>query len=244
MTETKSHPLHIYTDGSSRGNPGPGGFGIVLLWGEKRKEISQGFRLTTNNRMELMAVIVALQSLSRKNIPLTVYTDSQYVVNSVEKKWLDNRPVFDEIFSASKNSLKRLDDYCSFAYQKQKEMADKLGKVLGCPYVTCGSELSTLDERVRHKMDEIFTSSSKYFETLLRDAKAENLTSVTNPATAAQEMLSYIAGVMYQAKLKNDVEIINRDLKSGLLRYFDITKNEDVEKLDYRVKSVIYAGTE
>ncbi len=90
MTETKSHPLHIYTDGSSRGNPGPGGFGIVLLWGEKRKEISQGFRLTTNNRMELMAVIVALQSLSRKNIPLTVYTDSQYVVNSVEKKWLDN----------------------------------------------------------------------------------------------------------------------------------------------------------
>ena len=90
MTETKSHPLHIYTDGSSRGNPGPGGFGIVLLWGEKRKEISQGFRLTTNNRMELMAVIVALQSLSRKNFPLTVYTDSQYVVNSVEKKWLDN----------------------------------------------------------------------------------------------------------------------------------------------------------
>ena len=90
MTETKSHPLHIYTDGSSRGNPGPGGFGIVLLWGEKSKEISQGYRLTTNNRMELMAVIVALQSLSRKNIPLTIYTDSQYVVNSVEKKWLDN----------------------------------------------------------------------------------------------------------------------------------------------------------
>ncbi len=84
------HPLHIYTDGSSRGNPGPGGYGIVLLWGNKRKEISAGFRLTTNNRMELMAVNVALQSLSTKGIPLTIFTDSQYVVKAVKEKWLDN----------------------------------------------------------------------------------------------------------------------------------------------------------
>ncbi|MFX5521824.1 RNase H family protein, partial [Acinetobacter baumannii] len=65
------HPLHIYTDGASRGNPGPGGFGVVLLWGDKRKEIAQGYRLTTNNRMELLAVVTALQSLTKKNIPLT-----------------------------------------------------------------------------------------------------------------------------------------------------------------------------
>ena len=86
----QSHPLIIYTDGAARGNPGPGGYGIVLLWGDKRKEISGGFRLTTNNRMELMAVIVALQSLTKKNIAVTVYTDSKYIVDSVEKKWLDN----------------------------------------------------------------------------------------------------------------------------------------------------------
>lgn len=84
-----SHELIVYTDGSSRGNPGPGGYGIVLLWGDMRKELSAGYRLTTNNRMELLAVIVALQSLTKKNIPLTIYTDSQYVVNSVEKRWLD-----------------------------------------------------------------------------------------------------------------------------------------------------------
>ncbi len=83
------HSLHIYTDGSSRGNPGPGGYGIVLIWGNHRKEISAGYRRTTNNRMELMAIIVALQSLTKKNIPLTIYTDSQYVINSVEKKWLE-----------------------------------------------------------------------------------------------------------------------------------------------------------
>ena len=90
MSEQQGHHLVIYTDGSARGNPGPGGYGVVLLWGAKRKELSAGYRLTTNNRMELLAVIVALESLTKKNIPLTIYTDSQYIVNSVEKKWLDN----------------------------------------------------------------------------------------------------------------------------------------------------------
>ena len=84
-----SNQLIIYTDGSSRGNPGPGGYGVVLMWGSVRKELSQGYRLTTNNRMELLAVIVALETLTKKSIPVTIYTDSQYVVNSVEKKWLD-----------------------------------------------------------------------------------------------------------------------------------------------------------
>ena len=67
-----SHQLIIYTDGASRGNPGPGGYGVVMIWGEKRKELSGGYRLTTNNRMELMAVIVALQSLTKKHIPVTI----------------------------------------------------------------------------------------------------------------------------------------------------------------------------
>ena len=88
--KTEGHPLKIYTDGSSRGNPGPGGYGAVLLWGEAQKELSGGYRLTTNNRMELLAVIKALESLKKRNISVTIYTDSQYVVNSVEKKWLDN----------------------------------------------------------------------------------------------------------------------------------------------------------
>ncbi|MBV9986314.1 MAG: ribonuclease HI [Chitinophagaceae bacterium] len=86
----QGHQLQIYTDGAARGNPGPGGYGIVLCWGNTRKELSAGYRLTTNNRMELMAVIVALQSLTKQHIPVTVYTDSQYVANAIEKKWLNN----------------------------------------------------------------------------------------------------------------------------------------------------------
>src|SRR5689334_10760347 len=80
--------ITIYTDGASRGNPGPGGFGIVLISGQHRKEISQGYRLTTNNRMELLSVIVALEALKKDGQNVTIYTDSQYVAHAVEKGWL------------------------------------------------------------------------------------------------------------------------------------------------------------
>lgn len=81
-------PIIIYTDGSSRGNPGPGGYGIVLKSGKYRKELSQGYKLTTNNRMELLGVIVALESLKISNSEVTIYTDSKYVADSIEKGWV------------------------------------------------------------------------------------------------------------------------------------------------------------
>lgn len=78
----------IYTDGAARGNPGPGGFGVVMLFGDLRKEIAEGFRNTTNNRMELLAVIVALEAVKNKELPIKVYSDSKYVVDAVNKGWL------------------------------------------------------------------------------------------------------------------------------------------------------------
>ena len=81
--------VSIYTDGSAKGNPGPGGFGVVMLSEEgHRKEVAKGYRMTTNNRMELLSVIVALEMLKARPMDVTVYSDSKYVVDSVEKKWL------------------------------------------------------------------------------------------------------------------------------------------------------------
>ena len=82
--------IKIYTDGSSRGNPGPGGYGVILLSGHHRKELSKGFRLTTNNRMELLAVIAGLETIKKNELSVTVYSDSQYVINSINKGWLNN----------------------------------------------------------------------------------------------------------------------------------------------------------
>ena len=78
----------IYTDGSAKGNPGNGGYGVVMISGSHRKEISEGFVLTTNNRMELLSVIVGLESLKKEKTLVIIYSDSKYVVDSVEKKWV------------------------------------------------------------------------------------------------------------------------------------------------------------
>lgn len=80
--------ITIYTDGSSRGNPGPGGYGIVMKFREHRKEIAEGYRKTTNNRMELLAIIVGLESIKVENVPVKIFSDSKYVIDSVEKGWL------------------------------------------------------------------------------------------------------------------------------------------------------------
>ena len=78
----------IYTDGAAKGNPGNGGYGIVMMSGGHRKELKQGFKLTTNNRMELLAVIIALEEIKKENSEIILYSDSKYVVDAVEKNWV------------------------------------------------------------------------------------------------------------------------------------------------------------
>jgi ribonuclease HI len=80
--------VRVYTDGSAKGNPGPGGYGIVLKFDHMYKEISKGYRLTTNNRMELLALIVALENMKTNKYPIEVYSDSKYVIDSITKGWV------------------------------------------------------------------------------------------------------------------------------------------------------------
>lgn len=80
----------IYTDGAASGNPGPGGYGVVMLYKGHEKTIAEGFKRTTNNRMELLAVIVALEAMKNNNLPIRIYSDSKYVVDAIEQGWLYN----------------------------------------------------------------------------------------------------------------------------------------------------------
>jgi ribonuclease HI len=80
--------IRIYTDGAAQGNPGPGGYGTILKFNQHTKELADGFRLTTNNRMELLAVIAGLEAIKSLGIPVTIYSDSKYVVDAVEKGWI------------------------------------------------------------------------------------------------------------------------------------------------------------
>jgi ribonuclease HI len=85
-----THSIQMYTDGAARGNPGRGGYGVILISGKHHKELSQGYRRTTNNRMELMAVIAGLQALKKEGMNITIYSDSQYVVKAIQEGWLKN----------------------------------------------------------------------------------------------------------------------------------------------------------
>jgi ribonuclease HI len=80
--------IKIYTDGAAQGNPGRGGYGVIMRFNNYEKELSEGFRLTTNNRMELLAVIKGLEAIKKGGIPVTIYSDSSYVVDAIEKGWL------------------------------------------------------------------------------------------------------------------------------------------------------------
>jgi len=80
--------IEIFTDGASSGNPGPGGYGVILRSGKHYKELSQGYRKTTNNRMELLAVIKGMEALKNINQTVTIYSDSKYVIDAIEKRWV------------------------------------------------------------------------------------------------------------------------------------------------------------
>lgn len=115
MNEVKE--LVIYTDGASRGNPGPGGYGAILQYGGHSKELSGGYRKTTNNRMELMAVIAALKALNREALRITVYSDSQYVVKAVEQGWL--RKWLATSFAGGKKNRDLWTEYAELAAKHQ-----------------------------------------------------------------------------------------------------------------------------
>lgn len=93
--------IELYTDGAAKGNPGPGGYGAILKYGAKEKELSEGFRNTTNNRMELLAVIAGLEAIKKPGWKVKVISDSKYVVDSVSKGWLKNWVIKD--FKGKKN---------------------------------------------------------------------------------------------------------------------------------------------
>jgi ribonuclease HI len=133
--------ITIYTDGSSRGNPGPGGFGVIMMYAGVKKEISKGYRLTTNNRMELLAVITALKALKKHDLPVHVYSDSQYVVKAIEEGWLNNW-----IRTGFKGGKKNRDLWEDF-YRLSKTIKVKMIWVKGHatnPYNNRCDELATL----------------------------------------------------------------------------------------------------
>ncbi len=154
----QNEELIIYTDGAARGNPGRGGYGTILMWKGHARELSAGYRYTTNNRMELMAVIAGLEALKKENIKIVIYSDSQYIVKAIEQGWLKNW-----VQTNFKGGKKNKDLWLQY-YDLSKKYSIRMVWVRGHadnPYNNRCDELATgAADGGNLKIDEVFEKES------------------------------------------------------------------------------------
>ena len=150
---------------------------------------------------------------------------SDLAVAAFERHWETKRPVMDRIFSPQISALQRLDLVCQAIIDDQKQKYASFGKMLGCPFCSIGSELSTQDENIRLKAEQIGVRMLKYWESLVRDLAAEGLIESRDHAELAQEVGMYIIGVLTQAKIENSVKHVER-LKHGVVRLLGVKQVE------------------
>jgi TetR/AcrR family transcriptional repressor of nem operon len=146
---------------------------------------------------------------------------SDLAVAAFERHWEAKRPLLDRVFSPQLPPLERLDKYCQAIINEQKEKFGSFGKMLGCPFCSIGSELGTQDENIRKKTEQVSARMLKYLESLVRDLAAEGLIESRDNVELAQEVCSYITGVLMQAKIENSVEHVER-LKHGIVRLLGV----------------------
>ena len=150
---------------------------------------------------------------------------SDLAVAAFERHWENKRPKMDSIFSPQIPPLERLDLICQAIIDDQKQKFASFGKMLGCPFCSIGSELSTQDENIRLKAEQISARMMKYWESLVRDLAAEGLIESRDHNELAQEVFSYMTGVLMQAKIENSLKQVER-LKHGVVRLLGIKPQE------------------
>jgi TetR/AcrR family transcriptional regulator, transcriptional repressor for nem operon len=142
---------------------------------------------------------------------------SDLAAAAFENHWNQKRAVMDEIFSSQVPPLERLEKYCDHVVQVQVEKYEKVGKLCGCPFASIGSELSTQDEQIRKKAQELSERTMKYLGCTLRDAAADGTLDVGDPVELARQVFCYVSGLVMQAKIENNLDVL-KCLKKGVFR--------------------------
>ncbi len=146
---------------------------------------------------------------------------SDLAVAAFERHWENKQPKLDRIFSAQVSPLERLDSYCQMIISDQKAKYETFGKMLGCPFCSVGCELSTQDEKIRLKAEQMSQRMLKYIESLVRDLAAAGQIEARDTTETAREISTYITGVLMQAKLENNMRHVER-LQHGVMRLLGI----------------------
>jgi TetR/AcrR family transcriptional repressor of nem operon len=130
------------------------------------------------------------------------------VVEAYEEHWQMKRPEMDRIFSPQVPPLERLQNWCQYMYAVQKEKAEKYGHVCGCPFASVGSEIATLDEKIRAKSEYLMNASRKYVESAIGDAIREGSVTVKDPVAASLTLQSLLLGMLVEARVQNDLKVL------------------------------------
>ena len=131
---------------------------------------------------------------------------------AVEVEWQEFRKVLDALFSPTIPPMERIRRHCEATYREQVELKEKYGHVLGCPLCTLGAEVSTQENRLREKVQEVMAQGRKYYETAIRDAHAQGVLDAPNAAEKAQVVYTYMEGLLTQARIQNNVEVLKEAL--------------------------------
>src|SRR6266542_3050548 len=148
-------------------------------------------------------------------------------VAAIEEEWGKRRGELDSLFSATVPPLERLRKYCEYGYRFQAEIKEKFGCVLGCPLFSLGSEISTRENRLQKKIQEILDYKRKYLETAIRDAHAAGLVQVPDVSAKARILFAYYQGLLTEARIQNDLKVL-REAEQGTLEILGIKAAEPV----------------
>ena len=162
---------------------------------------------------------------------------SELAAAALEADWKKKRSEMDSIFSATVSPLERLDRYFDFVYHNLSRMRERCGgAILGCPYVSLGSEVSTQDEIVRKKIDEIMDRKLNYFVSAVRDAAAQDAIVTSDPVAKARALFSSYQGTVAQARIQNDIELL-RDFKNVAKELLGVKRSKRARQLSRRRRS-------
>jgi Transcriptional regulator len=150
---------------------------------------------------------------------------SELAVTAYQEHWRESRPKFDAIFSSQLPPLERIHNWCEFVYEGQKAKREKYGHICGCPYASVGSEIATQDERIRAKTEEILDCGRKYLESAIAEAARLGQITEKDPAKLALRVQSVFQGMLIEAKVQNDLEIL-RDLEPTVMRLIGAKESE------------------
>jgi TetR/AcrR family transcriptional repressor of nem operon len=176
----------------------------------KEKLLQVGFDLIWDNSYGSVSVddICKRAGINKGSFYHFFPSKADLAVAAYEEHWKEKRPAMDRIFSSQTPPLQRLQNWCQYVYDTQREKAEKYGHVCGCPYATVGSEIATLDEKIRAKSEHLMNAGRKYIETAIADAIREGLVAVNNPVTAAMTLQSLLLGMLVEARVQNDLKVL------------------------------------